>query len=152
MNKIAASALVASAIFAITAHAQGDVVVIKDTRQYAPFNSSVSGPVGCAMPKDLDHPNLDDENECRVTRSKLTTSGELLTRNSALDLCTRAVVSGGTRRIGGAPFGDIIPDQSISEETFKCDASGNQGRSSSRSWRTRQREVRNTVRTCEGAG
>ncbi|MDL5034440.1 hypothetical protein QRD43_21230 [Pelomonas sp. APW6] len=124
MNKIAASAIVASAIFAITAHAQGDVVVIKDTRQYAPFNSSVSGPVGCTMPKDLDHPNLEDENECRVTRGKLTTSGELVTRSNSRGVCVRTVFSGGTRRMGGDPAREVIPDQSMSEETFKCDSVG----------------------------
>lgn len=39
MNKIAAITIIAIAIVATTAHAQ-DVVVIKDSRQYAPFNNS----------------------------------------------------------------------------------------------------------------
>lgn len=117
------SLLATCASVAMVAHAQ-DVVVLKDTRRFVPYTESISGPVGCAMPKDVDHPNLDDQNECRVTRSKLATSGELLTRNVAHGVCSKSVYTGGTKRLGGVPSGDVIPDQSTSEETFKCDASG----------------------------
>lgn len=120
---IKTSLLVTCASVAMVAHAH-DVVVLKDTRRYVPFTESVSGPVGCAMPKEADHPNLDDQNECRINRSKLVTSGELLTRNGASGVCSRAVYSGGTKRLGGGSSGDVVPDQSMHEETFKCDASG----------------------------
>lgn len=123
MNKIAPSVIAAYVVFATAAHAQ-DVVVIKDTRRYTPYNNSVSGPVGCTMPKDLDHPNLDDQNECRVTRGKLVTSGELVTRSKSRGVCVRTVFSGATRRMGGEPAAEVIPDQSLSEEAFKCDSDG----------------------------
>ncbi|RTL33687.1 MAG: hypothetical protein EKK53_27880 [Burkholderiales bacterium] len=123
MNKIAICLLVSCAAAAMTVHAK-DVAVIKDTRQYVPYTESITGPVGCTMPKDVEHPNLDDQNECRVTRSKLTASGELLTRNNALGVCTRTVYSGGAWRLGGDPSGGVIPDQSVREETFKCMPSG----------------------------
>lgn len=123
MNTLSTGLLVAVALLASTAHAQ-DLVVIKDTRQYVPLTSSVSGPLGCTMPKDVARPNLDDPNECRITRSKLTAAGELLLRDTARGMCSRTVFSGSARRMGGDPSGEVIPDQGMSEETFKCDASG----------------------------
>lgn len=124
MNKVALCSVSALALITASAHAQDDFVVIKDTRQYMQFTSSVRGPEGCTMPKDLDRPNPDNANECRVVRGKLTTSGELVTRSSSLGLCVRTEFSGGSKRLGGDPSAELVPEQAWKEQTYMCDATG----------------------------
>lgn len=98
-----------------------EILTLKDTRTYAPYTSEVSGPEGCAMPKNLDKPNLKDPNECRVKRSQRIVSGELLSRDTERALCTFKVFS--SNKTGNVKGLDV-PDLDERTETFKCSPTG----------------------------
>lgn len=117
-------ALAATLVCGLAAAAD-DSVVIKDTRQYEPYTTSISGAPGCKMPKDPLHVK---EGECEVTKGRYIASGELLIRYAASGMCIQRVHTTEAMHKVNVQGGIMeAPDQVMTQKTYKCNADGSAG-------------------------
>lgn len=104
------AAVVANSALAATAE------VLKDTRKYKTYTTSLTTYEGCTRAVDPDHPK---EGDCPEKRQKATIGGELVTR--ADGVCTRQTFSGSE----GGPADLRVPSVALREDVFACDERGN---------------------------
>lgn len=115
------AALIAVSTFG-TAMAANGVVILKDTRQYDEYTSSVSGIEGCTMPTDIASVKSGD---CDVKKDRYVKTGELLTRNTEAGVCAQKV----WRSTGPAPIASkgvtiASPTIETTQETYPCTSDG----------------------------
>lgn len=112
--------LILTALFAIhgaLAIAGEDTVVLKDSRKYGTYMSSVSGPTGCVIPKDGEQTKPGD---CSTQRSSFIVGGELLVRSASNGTCRHTIYH--SRMVG---LGAIkAPETSVENTTFVCTEDG----------------------------
>jgi hypothetical protein len=69
-----------------TAHAEGNSLVLTDTRQYQEFTASWTGLRGCfAQPGIREF----EPGDCKITKAHQVNAGELLTLDLSTGICTR---------------------------------------------------------------
>lgn len=117
----ALAALIAASTFS-TAMAADGFVILKDTRQYDEYTSSVSGIEGCTMPIDIASVK---PGECDVKKVRYVKTGELLTRNTEAGVCAHKV----WRTVGLVPIaskGGAIasPTGETTQSTYACTTDG----------------------------
>ena len=112
--------LVAALVFAFSIKASAEVLILKDTRKFDIFISSISGLEGCVMPKDDGENNSENESDCKTKKGQYVASGELLMRDTVRGFCTHAVYS--SERPKGVDW--MAPSVDVKTEGYKCDVNG----------------------------
>ncbi|CAB5514472.1 hypothetical protein LMG26857_03531 [Achromobacter anxifer] len=115
------AALIAASTFS-TAMAADGVVVLKDTRQYDEYTSSVSGIEGCTMPIDIASVK---PGECDVKKDRYVKTGELLTRNTEAGVCAHKVWrTDGLVPIASKGGAIASPTSETTQSTYACTTDG----------------------------
>ncbi|WP_157839630.1 hypothetical protein [Comamonas testosteroni] len=114
-------ALTLATVALASAHAAENTIVLKDTRQYDDYTSSIQGLVGCTMPANNEDPEPGD---CAVKKARYIIAGMLLIRNPKSELCSYTAWE--TERTPLTYQGRDVSVPTISEnnEVFACNADG----------------------------
>lgn len=97
----------------------GEVVVVKDTRQYIAYTASLDKDADCSVAVDPDHPKQGD---CHEVRAKAPVGGEYVIRlNDWCQSDSFSPIKSSSMLVDGRP----IPSIQTSHRTYRCDAQGN---------------------------